>query len=218
MNVEHLKKIQKQAKEKYFPGRGGGLILTDNRPSVVTKKEEKVTYKGGTVNYVLMHRALIKSLVGEEPVEKEGHFSLKVRKPKDVVLSFYNSDTGQTGSIAYGKDFKSLVLLDVVSEMKNTVDEFLDKFEARDGNVVKLLRRREKVFFSFGPTYVEIPLSERIMLHYSLKQFFVGGEVKPFLGTVIGAENKPGTEINFGIRDYIVPVNKDVAVRMLAII
>jgi len=220
MDREKLQVLLKKSREKYLAGKGGGLFLFDERPTVVAKENDEVVYKEKTVNYVLLLRALLKASTTGEGTEKDGASSVKAyaNENGDLVLSFKDRNTGSQGAVGFSP-FKRIALFEAVTRLKDTVPNFTEFFPTTDGGEVKLLRLKGKVVFPYGVSYVEIPLADRMMLKNSLTHFLESGEMRPFLATLVKAGNKDGQPfVSLGIEDYVIPVNTDVAFRLLAFI
>jgi hypothetical protein len=217
---EKLQVLLKKSREKYLAGKGGGLFLFEERPVVMARENDEVVYNGKTVNYVLLVRALMKASVTGEGTERDRTFSVKVyaKENGDFVLSFLDGNTGSQGAIGLSP-FKRIALFEAANRLKDTVPNFTEFFPTTDGGEVKLLRLKERVVFPYGVSYVEIPLAERIMLKNSITHFLETGEMRPFLATLVKTGNKDGQPfVSLGIEDYIIPVDTDVAIRLLALI
>jgi hypothetical protein len=218
---EKLQILKRKSRESYFAGKGGGLFLyREGSPSVIVKKNDEIVYSGKTVNYVLLYRALWKSLLGGQGEESEGGYHVKtfLQENGDVVISFLNTKNNQQGAVGYSL-FKKTALFEALSQLRNYVPSFTEIFETAEGKV-KIVRNKERVMFPYGNTYIEMPIAERMLLKNSILHYFKQGEMKPFLATLIGAGNDKGFPyVVLGIEDYVIPVNdKETALRLLALI
>lgn len=216
---EHLEEVIRKSKESYFPGKGGGLFLTDERPRVLAKdKDRNPRFTDRTVNYLILYRGLLKAQGEREVTETDGSYSIKIfNEEKDIVISFKHNKNH--GAVAFEKNFKARALLMTCDFMKRTIPFHQESFKCKDGSTVKLVRKFDKVMFSFLNTYVEIPVGEQQMLKLALFQFLAKEDLKPFLGTVIACTNKEGfPAIVFGIGDYMIEVSPDTAYRLLSLI
>ena len=216
---EHIEKLIQKSKEAYFPGKGGGLFLREERPRVLAKdRDRNPKFTDKAVNYLILYRALLRAQGEKEVTEVDGSYSVKIfNEEKDFVISFKHND--RHGAVAFEKSFKARALLMTCDFMKRTVPFHQESFECKDGSTIKIIRKFDKVMFGFFNTYIEIPAGEQQMLKLSLFQLLAKEDLKPFLGTVIACSNKEGfPAIIFGIGDFVVETNFDVAYKMLSLI
>jgi len=216
---EHLEALIRKSKESYFPGKGGGLFLSDERPRVLAKdKDRNPKFTDRTVNYLVLYRGLLKAQAEKEVTEIDGSYSIKIfNEERDIVISFKHNKN--YGAVAFEKNLKARALLMTCDFMKRTISFHQENFECKDGSNIKLVRKFDKVMFSFLNTYIEIPVGEQQMLKLALLQFLAREDLKPFLGTVVACSNKQSfPAVIFGLEDYVLEVNTGIAYRILALL
>ncbi|WP_457569149.1 hypothetical protein [Desulfurobacterium sp.] len=225
MKLENLKKVIDLGEKDALVGRGGRIYFDEkDRPFVFTAKENQKTYSRLTVNYVDFYDAVLRKVAGEEEsFVSESSYSLRVKTDDSGeynVLIFHDSATKQTGAMLLN-DFKMLALLRLLQDYRQNVNLYDVVLTDTDGDKVVFKRMRKKLVLYFGPTPVNVPVPERVMLRMSLMKYLEEGELRPFLGNVLTASNRgevDGPHVVLGVKNSFVKVDRETAFQLLKIL